>query len=247
MATHYEPSMELSAGVHRESIHAYSPIENVNGKDQKPSQSTDGDETPSIRRKLRHVSQHIASRLQASKEDPAPLKQQYEPTAPALAPPPTYDTHNLRLTEEAEQKSQLPAFKDFLHQPLDTLKSVAYKQGGKEFAEAIANTDATHGASVRLVLAHERISAENDGSEQEAHAVQEFTALKKERQDAFVRWTLARHVRRVKAVPPERPRRHSRNDFIWSDEEGGNERMHWAEYGEHVRMHEIASGRTTSC
>ena len=231
MATHYEPSAELPQGLDREPIREYPAI----STDDQDSQATHKSENSGMRRKLRHVSQRIASKLHATDNDPPP-EHHPEQTAPTLAPPPTQETHNLRLAEDVEQKSQLPDFKQFLHQPLNTLKSVAHKQGGKEFAEAVANTDATHGASVKLVLAHERLVAEASGTPQHAAAGDEFANLKKVRQDAFVRWTLARHVRTVRAVPPEPAPQHQRQDFIYSNGEDGEVRMHWAEYGEHVRM-----------
>ena len=227
MAIHYQPSAELPHGLDREPMHAYPSLGSDSGEQN--SQATQKAEGSSMRRKLRHVSQRIASKLHATDNDPPPLR------APTLAPPLAQDTHELRLAESLEQKPQLPDYKDFLHQPLDTLKSVAQKQGGKEFAEAVANTDATHGASVKLVLAHERLVEEASGSQQEADAGQEFAGLKKVRQDAFVRWTFARHVRRVKTVPPEPPPKHRRQDFVWSDGQAGEARMHWAAYGEHVR------------
>ena len=233
MATHYEHSAELPHGLDREPMHAYPSLGNDSGEQN--SQAAQKAEGSSMRRKLRHVSQRIASKLHATDNDPPPLQHQPQQRAPTLAPPSAQDTHELRLAERVAQKPQLPDYKDFLHQPLDTLKSVAQKQGGKEFAEAVVNTDATHGASVKLVLAHERLVEEASGSQQEADAGQEFAGLKKVRQDAFVRWTFARHVRRLKTVPPEPRPQHRRQDFIWSDGQAGEPRMHWAAYGEHVR------------
>jgi hypothetical protein len=235
MATNYEPSAKLPHGLDREPMHEYPTLGNDNDKQDNQAATESG--RSRVRRKLRHVSQRIASKLHESDDSPPPLTQSIEPTAPTLAPPPTQDTHNLRLAEEGEDTPQLPAFNEFLHAPLDTLKSVAQKQGGKEFAEAVANTDATHGASVKLVLAHEKVEARAGGTQQHADAAEEFAGLKKVRQDAFVRWTFARHVRRVKAVPPKPPPQHRRQDFVWPDGEGGKARMHWAEYWEHVRLH----------
>lgn len=233
MATYYDPLVELSHGLEREPMHAYPTLDHDREELDKEAATESGGSR--VRRKLRHVSQRIASKLHDTNE-PAPPEQPSEPIAPTLAPPPTQETYNLRFTGEAvENESNLPAFKEFLHQPLDTLKSFAQKQGGKEFAEAVAKPDATHGASVKLVLAHEKVEAEAVDTEGHADATREVAGLMKARQDAFVRWTFARHVRNVKAVPPEPPPQHPRQDFVWRDEANGKPRMHWAEYGEHVR------------
>ena len=234
MATHYDPSAKLPHGLDREPMHEYPTLDNDN--DEQDNQATSKSGRSRVRRKLRHLSQRFASKLHGSDEPPPPLDQHIVPTAPTLAPPPTHDTHNLRLVEKDEDQPQLPAFKEFLLQPLDTLKSEGKKQGGKEFAEAVANTDATHGASVKLVLAHEKVEAEMVNAERHANAAEEFAGLKKVRQDAFVRWTFARHVRKVKAVPPEPPPQRRRQHFVSRDREGSEPTMHWAEYGEHVRL-----------
>jgi hypothetical protein len=110
---------------------------------------------------------------------------------------------------------------------VETLKLLAHTQGGNEFAESVANTDLRHGASVNLVLAHERIVVSMNNRER-LMAMQNFEALKKMTQASFVRWTMDRHVRRVKNAQAQKVPRLDKSDFVQ------DEKMHWLAYGHHV-------------
>lgn len=57
-------------------------------------------------------------------------------------------------------------------------------------------SEVSHGASVELVRQSDRIAAATAESEKAAE-VQTFMQMKQLRQDAYVRWSINRHVRRV--------------------------------------------------
>ena len=152
--------------------------------------------------------------------------------APTLAPAPPPTTQNDRFSGELPEKPSLPPLKEFVTKPMETMKSLVHTKGGNDFAENVANTDVSHGASVNLVLAHERIAASTNDREK-LIAAQDFKMLKKARQDSLVRWTMDRHVRRVKTVQAQRLPWLDKRDFVRND--GGRQKMHWLDYGHHVR------------
>ena len=192
------------------------------------------------RNRLRRLSMRIKSKLHPEDSvDSNVHNDQPEPDtktlAPILAPPPSSDVQGVRFTEAEEHEPVVPRLKEWIHKPLETAKGVANKEGGKEFAKNVANTVPGHGESVKLVLAHEKIAASAGDAERKT-AEEHFESSKKIRQDAYVRWTMGRHVRRVRNVEfrTPKPPSYTRKDFVWS--EGDKEKMHWLDYGQYVRL-----------
>ena len=153
--------------------------------------------------------------------------------APVIAPAPATDNQNDRFSGKAKQESKLPPLKEFINIPVDTVKGLVHKRGEDEFAENMANPEISHGASVNLVLAHEKMEASTDHQERE-QAQQDFAALKASRQASFIRWTMDRHVRKVKNVQAQQVTWHGRREFVQI--EGGKKIMHWLYYGHNVRL-----------
>lgn len=129
---------------------------------------------------------------------------------PTLAPsPPFTSVEGERLEHELDEKRQIPPLKEFIHQPYSAVLSTIQDQRGSDFAEDIMQPEVSHGASVELVRQSDKIAAAMTEGEKAAE-VETFTQMKQLRQDAYVRWSIDRHVRRVGRTqllgqPPERP------------------------------------------
>lgn len=153
-------------------------------------------------------------------------------TVPTLAPPPSKAGDDDRMYNAApEQKG--PDFKEVVKHPIDTIQSAMHGASGAKFAEALDNQVLAHGAEVKIVRAYDDVkSAETE--EAKTSAMDNLEDLKKERQDAFVRWTVDRHVLKVRQVPPRTISQPKRGDYNSSDKDG-KKTMQWLEYGHDVR------------
>lgn len=153
-------------------------------------------------------------------------------TVPTLAPPPSQAADGDRMYNAVpEQKG--PDFKEVVKNPISTVQSVLHGATGAKFAEALDNQVIAHGAEVRIVRAYDDVkSAETDDAK--TSALEALESLKKERQDAYVRWTLDRHVLKVRQVPPRTTTRPKREDYEPQGEDG-KAAMQWLDYGHNVR------------
>ena len=155
------------------------------------------------------------------------------PAAPCLAPPPPDIMDDDRLYNDVPEHKG-PQAKDLIHNPISTVQSALHGASGAKVAQVMDNQVIAHGANVGLVRAWDKLgSAQNE--EETNNAIIEIENLKKERQDSYVRWTIDRHVLKIRQDPPrilERPRR---DDYKKVDKEGRVE-MQWADYGRQVRM-----------
>ena len=130
---------------------------------------------------------------------------------PTLAPtPPVDQLAKDRLTAGFEEKPQLPPVKEFLHNPVAAIVTTIQDQRGYDAAENLIKAEVSHGADVQLLRQAEKVEKSPDGPEKDAED-QVFVQMKHLRQDAFVRWTIDRHIRivakriEVSDPPPERP------------------------------------------
>lgn len=153
------------------------------------------------------------------------------PTAPALAPPPTHDGDDDRLFHPTPEHKG-PEVKDLLHNPVDTISSLLHGASGAKMAAVMDNQVIAHGADVNLVHVYDKV-ADAENKEEEQSALGELEDLKKTRQDQFVRWTMDRHVLKVRRIPPLSLQRPQPKDFKMGDQEGGQ--VDWALYSQHVR------------
>lgn len=121
-------------------------------------------------------------------------------TVPTLAAAPSKPADDARMYNPVpEQKG--PDFIEVVKSPVSTLQSALHGASGAKFAEALDNQVIAHGAEVNIVRAYDDLrSAETEAAR--ASALQGLKSLKKERQDAYVRWTFDRHVLKVRQVPP---------------------------------------------
>ncbi|ETN39110.1 uncharacterized protein HMPREF1541_05332 [Cyphellophora europaea CBS 101466] len=151
-----------------------------------------------------------------------------EAHAPLLAPAPDIGSDE-RLEHDLRARQKYPPIKQFIQHPVSALQTVARDQGGDDFAENVARSEVPHGASVILLRQEQKVDEATDGNQE---AEQEtLTQLKHARQDAFVRWSMDRHVRRVKRLhdPATHPQLPGFRDS-WS---------HWISYSQQLLQDEL--------
>lgn len=151
------------------------------------------------------------------------------PTAPVLADAP--DTiSNSRLVHPIP-KQEDHKFKDVLHHPVDTITSKVTGQGGQQVASNLVAKEISHGKEVELVQAQDEIlNAKTDPAT--VLAIEEVGTLVKRRQDMFVRWTIDRHVTKVRILPEETVSKKEPKDFLILTD--GKPRTDWIAYLNHV-------------
>ncbi|KAL8760559.1 MAG: hypothetical protein Q9184_003254 [Pyrenodesmia sp. 2 TL-2023] len=147
---------------------------------------------------------------------------------PTLAPAPSKaDDDNRMYNAAPEQKG--PDFKEVVKNPISSVQSALHGASGAKFANALDNPVIAHGAEVKIVRAYDNVmSAETDNAK--VPALEDLESLKKQRQDAFVRWTLDRHVLKIRQVPTCTTTQPRKKDYTSKTEEGKAE-MQWTNYG----------------
>jgi len=145
-----------------------------------------------------------------SKAHERPKEHIGDENAPTLAPlPPFQSIGSERLEYELNEKPRFPPLKEFIHQPFTAVQSVVQDQRGSDLAENITSPEVAHGATVELVRQSDKVAAATTEDDRTA-AFETLVQMKQLRQDAYVRWTIDRHVRRVGRIqlldaPPARP------------------------------------------
>lgn len=123
-------------------------------------------------------------------------------------------------------------FKDFLHNPVDTVKAKVSEHGNQQVAAQITAKEVPHDAEVDLLHASEAVEdAKNDA--QRLLAIQDLSKLMKERQATYARWTLDRHVTKVRLLPRDQVKLKPRSDFEKYNPQEGLV-IDWQAYGQHV-------------
>lgn len=85
----------------------------------------------------------------------------------------------------------------------------------------VDNQVIAHGTNVKLIRAYDKV-ADTDKKEGHHLALEKLEGLKKERQNQYVRWTIDRHVLKVRRIQPLDLQRPRKNDFrIWHEKEEG--------------------------
>lgn len=154
------------------------------------------------------------------------------PAAPALAPAANHEGNDDRLFHPVPEEKK-PQVKDVLHSPIDTVSSLLNGASHAKMADVVDNQVIAHGANVNLVRVYDKV-ADADNKEEERSALAELEDLKKARQDQYVRWTMDRHVLKVRRIPPYDLQRPQKKEFRTGDQEGEG-RVNWAMYGQDVR------------
>lgn len=135
-----------------------------------------------------------------------------------------------RPEEEGEEEKH--NIEHFTHSPIQLVKSKVSKQGNHEVAANIVAKEVPHGQEVDMVKAYDAVKdARTD--EEKGRAVGNLSELIKQRQSTLIRWTLDRHVTKVRRSPRGTISRKQRKDF-----QTKNTRQHiltdWKAYAQHA-------------
>jgi hypothetical protein len=106
--------------------------------------------------------------------------------------------------------------------------------GNQEVAANIAATEIHHGQEVDLVNAASALEEAKTEDEKRA-ATQTLSDLLKQRQTTYVRWSLDRHVTKIRVIPRDILARKPRAEFEKKNSQG-NTIVDWRAYGAHVSM-----------
>ena len=150
-----------------------------------------------------------------------------------LAPSPTTAATPYRLNTQSPEQG-LHGFKDIIRQPVETIKAKVERKSNRELAGNLATQAVSHAHNVELVHAQDRVtSAETE--QERLSASSDLEALKKARQDMFVRWTMDRHVLKIRRLERKAVSYGSIAESIMK-EKGRTDTSDWRGYGRHVRQ-----------
>ncbi|KAH6491886.1 hypothetical protein HBI55_139880 [Parastagonospora nodorum] len=207
--------------------------------DNSSSSSTDTNSSPTQSRS----SSHLVNSLRDRKHHAAV---KIRKTLHISKPTDDIDSASPILANTAEETSDsrldhnLPvpdkhSVKEILHHPIDAVKSKVGDQGNHEVAANIAAKEIPHGDEVDLVNAHDKVG--NARTEKErVEATDEVKRLMKDRQSKFARWSLDRHVTKIRVLPREGMKRRERREFEKRDAEGGVV-VDWRGYASHLLVY----------
>ena len=124
-------------------------------------------------------------------------------------------------------------FRQLIQHPIDTTKAKTQRKSNKEVAAKLLSPEVTHAQDVELVHAQNTLDKAENESEK-LQACEDLETLKKGRQDLFVRWTMDRHVQKLKRLEDratqERKQREANNTSIQK-----TKKLDWHSYGQQVR------------
>lgn len=177
----------------------------------------------------------LKSALHLNVTAPEAVAMKGDADVPVLAPHPAKAKEELRYDNQ-KPPTALDNLKDFVHHPVKTIESAIQSQSGQAVAQTLLAKEVTHSQDVELVQAHDKIEAAETREERE-EAVENYNNIGKLRQDLFVRWSLDRHVTKLRQLEPYRERLLPRYHFIRIDSTGAT-RQDWGAYARHVLTHE---------
>ncbi|KAF2658499.1 hypothetical protein K491DRAFT_652742 [Lophiostoma macrostomum CBS 122681] len=125
--------------------------------------------------------------------------------------------------------------KDFLHNPVQTTRTKFQKESSHEVAANIAAKEVSHGQEVDLVKAEDAVKDAKTEKERNV-ALQNRNDLIKQRQTLFIRWTLDRHVTKIRLLPRETFVRKPRTEFGTTNAQGKFE-TDWQAYSHHLMLY----------
>jgi hypothetical protein len=150
--------------------------------------------------------------------------------APILAEAPD-STSNARLVH-ALPKQEDHKFKELLQNPINTVTSKVTSHGGQQVASNLVAKEISHGQEVELVQAQDEVlNAKTDAAR--VLAIEEVDTLVRRRQDTFLRWTMDRHVTKVRILPQETVSTKDLKDFLILTDDG-KAKTDWTAYLNYV-------------
>ena len=208
----------------------------LKSSDERPENRPEGNQS-AVRTRFRHVTEKLQSKLHVKHTDESLVHENQRVLdnpgkAPILAPPASTARDDDHLFRPPPEKPSGPALKEAATSPVKTIKSALGRQGGNAYAENLAKTDVTHGANVNIVRAYDNLEKTTTATDRTS-AIHDLEQLKKSRQDSFLRWTMDRHVQKVRRVDTIKLPRKTKREFV-DKMDDGSDRMLWTEYGQYV-------------
>jgi hypothetical protein len=105
-------------------------------------------------------------------------------------------------------------------------------EGNEQIAANIAAKEIPHGEEVDLINAHDAI-AKAKTEHEKLLAIDDVKRLMKERQSTYARWSLDRHVTKIRVLPRETMVKKPQSAFQKMDSQG-HVVTDWHAYGSHV-------------
>lgn len=138
-----------------------------------------------------------------------------------------------KVTDELDKET----IKGLVKNPIHTIHEKATAGGGHEFAANIASKEIPHEQDKELVKAHDAVQDASPDPERML-AKENLERLLKERQTRYVRWTLDRHVTKVRVLPRDLMSRKPMVEFQHKDSTG---RMvtDWNTYTRHLLVYYV--------
>jgi hypothetical protein len=186
---------------------------------------------------------HVVNKIRQKKHDagiklrktfhitkPSDEAEKLDAKSPILANTTEIEQSNSRLdNKEVPEKHTMDGL---MHHPIDTVKEKVSNQGNQEVAANIAAKEISHGQEVDLVNASTAVDRARTESEK-LLAISNLSELLKQRQSTYVRWSLDRHVSKVRVLPRDTVVLKPRSDFERTNAQEGTV-IDWRAYGSHV-------------
>lgn len=150
-----------------------------------------------------------------------------------LASSPNAIISDARLSESTPPTPGPQGFKRLVRHPVDTVKAKTERKTNKTVAANLLSPEITHAQDVELVRAQDTLTTAKT-EETKLQACEEIETLKKARQDLFVRWTMDRHVLKLKRLESKEGQERS-GKKPGSQMNPGNEHLGWKDYSQQVR------------
>jgi hypothetical protein len=186
---------------------------------------------------------HVVNKLRQKKHDagiklrkkfhiakPSDDAEKLDAKSPILANTTEIEQSNSRL--DNKEVSEKHTMDGLMHHPIDTVKEKVSNQGNQEVAGNIAAKEIPHGQEVDLVNASTAVDRARTESEK-LLAIRNLSELLKQRQSTYVRWSLDRHVSKVRVLPRDTVVLKPRSDFERTNAQEGTV-IDWRAYGSHV-------------
>lgn len=154
----------------------------------------------------------------------------FEYTTTALVGATSKDSGSRYVTDAPEPDE--PTMKDFLHNPVSTVKTKISEKGNQHVVGQVTAKEIPHGDEVDLIRASEAVE-EAEGDTQRLLAIEDLSRLMKERQATYARWTLDRHITKIRRLPESVLQLRPRSDFKKSDPQAGMV-TDWRSFFKHV-------------
>ncbi|KAL5120432.1 hypothetical protein ACEQ8H_001722 [Pleosporales sp. CAS-2024a] len=181
-----------------------------------------------LRERKHHVATKIRKTLHISK-----ATDESDPQTPLLAGT-ADEASDSRLVHQLPAPDK-PTVKDFLHNPIDTVKSKVSDQGNQQVAANMAAKEIAHGVEVDLINAYDAVGWAHTESER-LLAIDDVKRLIRERQSTYARWSLDRHVTKIRILPRDTMVRRPQADFQNKDAHGQMV-TNWNGYASHLLVY----------